>query len=169
MCMQTTNTEVGVEADIYRKIRRVGEIGHGICVAMLWLIVLVFAGALMMAVYRDGHPMKFALNLGVIKWEVSNFGALPMGVRLWYLLLAGVSLGYTIGGLWILDKLFQSFSRGEVFASGVCKMIIWLGVWNMVPGVCGEFVLLLTGLALIALGWVMQLAVSLKEEQNLTV
>lgn len=158
-----------MESGLYGKIRRVGTIGHGICLAMLWLSVLGFVGILLVSLYRDGNPVKFSLNLGVIKWEVSNFAALPMGMRVWYIFLGLLSLAYTVVGLCILDKLFQHFSRAEVFTHGVCKLIIWLGVWNIIPGVCGEFVLLLTGLALMALGWVMQLAVSLKEEQNLTV
>lgn len=167
--MQTTNTEGVVVAGIYGKIRRVGKIGHGICVAVLWLSVLALVGTIMLSLYRNGHPMRFSFDLGLFKWEVSNFSALPIGMRIWFGFVGFLCLCYAVSGLWILDKLFQSFSRGEVFTSGVCKLIIWLGVWNVVPGLGGQFFLLLNGLALVALGWVMQLAVSLKEEQNLTV
>ena len=112
------------------------------------------------------NDLKFGPFLLVKNTQASSLSGL---VKLGLVLLGLIGGVFEMAGIWMMRRLFVLFTRGEFFSRSTARLILWLGVWNMVNAVPFHVSLLLSGLFLLALGWVMELAVALKNEQDLTV
>ena len=76
---------------------------------------------------------------------------------------------FWVGGFWLMRTVFVQFTREEIFTQRTARCIKWLGAWSLAQVLSFSPVFLLIGSFLIALGWVMELAAAMKQEQDLTV
>lgn len=174
------------EAAIYSRIRKLGKAGRTICSVFLGFSVL----ALGVAIYGVlSGTMDVKAKLGPVTVDVvkapgpkgspnadptTHLGSPPAtklsaAGKTGLIALTVLTMGVWMGGLWLMRCLFVQFVRGEVFTRGTARLMKWLGVWSLVQIVTFNFNFLVSGLFLLALGWGMELAASLKQEQELTV
>lgn len=174
------------ETVIYSRIRKLGKAGRVICTVSLVFSVL----ALVFATYGIlSGTMEVKAQLGPVTVDVAKapgtkgtasaepttrLGS-PPGTNLsamgktGLIALTVLTIGVWMGGLWLMRCLFVQFVRGEVFTRGTARLMKWLGVWSLLQIISFNFNFMLCGLFLLALGWGMELAASLKQEQELTV
>ena len=71
---------------------------------------------------------------------------------------------------WLMRKLFANFVQGNVLTSANGGLIRWIGIWFFVAAMVAlEPVSVIFGLFLLVLGWAMELATSVRQEQDLTI
>jgi hypothetical protein len=159
------NPPLQAQTVLYKRIHRIGTIGKALCSVSLFSIAAM--ACLVTAYSLSGKPGHLAVFfvIGVI-W---------------------------VAGLLIMRQLFVLLTRQQLFTPQSARLIQWLGVWELIWGVRFDPAadkisdvafsfqinnglvlnlkpeLILTGLFLLALGWGMHLAASLKQEQDLTI
>ncbi len=163
-----------------RKIKKVSTILRALCTGLLGLIALM------------GVACAVCLILGIGAVNFDNMIVKTTGLPLAYRLVLGavstVALGALFQCFYHLRRLFGNYSRGEIFTrESVCQLrwfgiacLLW-GVMNFVWGVSlalsahpaqsfeGHFDSLGIGAIIIAIAWFMDMAVDLREENELTI
>jgi len=146
---------------IKARIRQIGKVGRICC-----SILLVVSGLALFTWVIGGITgfvkLTNAPSVSIGEWSYSG------GVTVSNLIITAVWAIWAIGP-WLMRRIFVQFTRDEIFTSSTARLIKWLGVWNLVQFFCLNPSFLLIGLFLLALGWCMELAVSLKQEQDLTI
>lgn len=184
----TTSLPAGSAAEtaIYTRIRKLGKAGRTICSVFLVFSVLAFVAAIY-GILSGTVDVK--ANVGPVTVDVAkapgpdgsagaggtgHLGPSPIpnlskAGKTGLVAITAIGLGFWMVGLWLMRCLFGQFTRGEIFTSGTARLMKWLGVWSLIQVIGLNFNFLLSGLFLLALGWGMDLAASLKQEQELTV
>jgi hypothetical protein len=163
-----------------QKIRKVSTILRAICTGLLVLIALVGAGSVVCLV----------LGVGGVNYDgmVVGTAGLPPGHRLMLGMVGVLAFGALLLCFYSLRGLFGNYSRGEIFTResvgqlrrfGVA-CLLW-GVLNFAWGLSlamaaspmrsfrGHFDSLGIGAVIIVIAWFMDMAVDLREENELTI
>jgi len=157
-----------IESAIQSKIRKIGKIGRFICSCLLVISApIIFIYFLLISISSlqtipSGMIYRATVELGGPAFHYS-------GPAVGGLFIIGVMGIFMLGGLWIMRSLFVQFTRDEIFTQRTARLIKWIGILDLLSGCNHDLFLLLSGLFLLAFGWVMELAVSLKQEQDFTV
>ena len=147
---------------IQARIRRIGKIGRILCTILLVFCVLITVLFLFgLATGSVSLNSSFQITKG--PWSYSA------GKPVTILFAAAWMVINAFAPLWLMRRLFVQFTRDEIFTHHTARLIKWLGVWNILQALGFGPTLLASGLFLLALGWGMELAASLKQEQDLTV
>jgi hypothetical protein len=150
------------QTHIQSRIRRIGKIGSTLSTVLLALIGLVIGLVLLAAVFGS-VSINPALQITKGSWSYSSSQPVSAAIALAWLVITFAA------PVWLMRLLFVQFTLDAIFSLKTARLIKWLGVWNMIGAVALSPMLLLSGLFLIALGWAMELAASLKQEQDLTI
>jgi len=150
------------QLQIQARIRRIGKIGRTLSTILLVLLGLVIC-LFLLALAFGSVTINPAFQMTKDSWSYSASKPVSAFFTLAWLVI-------TIAApVWLMRLLFVQFTCDAIFSLRTARLIKWLGVWNLIGVLALSPMLLLSGLFLIALGWAMELAVSLKQEQDLTI
>lgn len=163
-----------------RKIRRASIAGRVICDVLLALVGLIGIGAVVDIVSGIG-------GLNFVGWFFSTAG-LGLGHRLILGTITAAAWGILFKGLLHLRRLFSDFARGEIFTRHAVRQLRWFGIacvlWSVMNNVWmaslavsshpmrtfpGNANGLGAGIVIIVIAWFMDMAVDLREENELTI
>jgi hypothetical protein len=160
----------------YSRIRKIGKIGRAICTFLLLVValsILACGGALLLDPEALGKILHIENKMQIffLTVTVPSDSDIP-GFLQWSATVAGVlAFGVHLALIWFMRSIFGTFVTGEVFTARCANRIKWLGgimVGGFFLDLSVEFVLL-PGLFLLALGMVMEIASTIKQENDLTV
>jgi hypothetical protein len=167
------------------KVRRIEKLSGRLRAACTGLMVIVSMGFLaIMIALCVRRPNSLSLDSGV--YAVSDWGLRSRSV-VGFLLLATAAV--VLYGLGQLRRLFDNYSRGEIFTRDSARCIRGFGIsclllgvvevaWDFVPAVISEhpphtfavnFHSLFVGAVIVVLSWFAEMAAGLKEENELTI
>ncbi len=150
------------QSQIQSRIRRIGKIGRTLSTILLVLLGLVIC-LFLLAMTFGSVTINPAFQMTKDSWSYSASKPVSALFTLAWLVI-------TIAApVWLMRLLFVQFTCDAIFSLRTARLIKWLGVWNLIGMLALSPMLLLSGLFLIALGWAMELAASLKQEQDLTI
>ena len=150
------------QVQIQSRIRRIGKIGRTLSTILLVLLGLVIC-LFLLAMAFGSVTINPAFQMTKDSWSYSASKPVSALFTLAWLVV-------TIAApVWLMRLLFVQFTCDAIFSLRTARLIKWLGVWNLIGMLALSPTLLLSGLFLIALGWAMELAASLKQEQDLTI
>jgi hypothetical protein len=172
--------------DTEKKLNRIKRFGTAlriVCKCLLVLIALLFVAASAGVLAGGGVTIRsFDLLFPVAE--------MTLPARVGLIGILALSLGVISKGLYHLIRLFDNYSRGEIFTTRTAGQIrqlgitaiLWTGVnfiWLVAARVLSpaptptNFQLhldsLLIGLVVIAISWVMDAAAEMREENDLTI
>lgn len=163
-----------------QKIRKVSIIFRAICKGLLALIILLGISCV----------VSVSLGLGGVRYDnwIVQTGALTLGHRLALGVVTALTFGVLFKCFYHLHQLFGNYSHGEVFTGesvGQLRQfgiacLLW-GVMNFLWGLSlalsmhpsksfqGHADSLVIGTIIIVIAWFMDMAVDLREENELTI
>jgi hypothetical protein len=163
-----------------RKIRRASAFVRVICDVLLALVVLIGIGSVVDLVSGIG-------GINLPSWYFST-ASLTFAHRLILAAVTVAAWGILFKGIFHLRRLFGDFTRGEVFTRHAVRQLRWFGIacvlWSVMKIVWVASLALAShpmrtfpanadglgaGIVIIAIAWFMDMAVDLKEENELTV
>jgi hypothetical protein len=163
------------------KIRRISKILRVVCKALFGLIAIGFLVATVALLANRGSVGYFDVWFRV--------GDLSLGQRLLVLAMAALTSAVWFKCIFHLDRLFGNYSRGEIFTReavgqlrqlgitcvmwGVMK-VLWVGLSRALSAnphspveVSAEIIPI--GIIILVVAWFMDMAVEMREENELTV
>ena len=167
------------------KIRKITRISRGLRAAykgFLWLIVLQFGMAAVALLFNRGGSVGY-----FDEWF--RVDELTLRHRMLVLAMSAMASGIMFLSLYQLHQLFGNYSHGEIFTRdsvrhlrwlgiacvlwGVTK-VLWVGLWHVLtPHSPHSFQVsadaIPIGIMIIVVAWFMDLAVEMREENELTV
>lgn len=163
-----------------RKIKKVSVILRLICKALLALIALTGLGAVVSVISGVGGINYDDVILGT--------SGLPFGHRLLLGAVTAVAFGSLFKCVYHLHRLFGNYSRGEIFTRASVGQLRQFGVACLLWGLVGFLWIsslaisshpaqtfqghadsLGIGIVIIVIAWFMDMAVDLREENELTI
>lgn len=165
-----------------RKIRRVSSILRGVCKGLLVLIVIGFLmSTVALLANRGGSVGYFDV------WF--RIGELTLGHRLLVLALSALTSAVWFMCIYHLHELFGNYSLGEIFTQGsvghlrqmgvACVLwgvmkILWVGLsralsTNPLGPIQVSAEIIPIGIIILVVAWFMDMAVEMREENELTV
>ena len=164
-----------------QRIKRVSIFARGICRGMLVITALLGVCCVVCV----------AFGLGEIGYGDSRFSTadIALGLRLTLGLLTAVAMGALAKCFYHLHRLFERYSRGEVFTRECVVQLRQFGVACLLWGVAsfawivslafsvqsaktfayGRADSIALGVVILTIAWFMDMAVDLKEENELTI
>jgi len=161
-------------------IKRVSRVLRRACLVLSGLGCVGLAAIVGASLFGRGEIREFDLSVPL--------ATLTLGWRLVVGAVAALSVGVLLKGLFHLQRLFGSYSRGEIFTTGTARDLRQLGVtallwtvaevaWMVVASRAlekhGPFEFradaLVMGAIVIVLSWFMDMAAELREENELTI
>jgi Protein of unknown function (DUF2975) len=163
-----------------RKIERTSAVARKICDVLLTFIAVIGIGTVVVVVFAFG-----AVNLGSGIFRTAGLG---LGHRLVLGAITAATWGMLFKGFFHLRRLFSDFMRGEIFTRHAVRQLRWFGIARVLWGAL-NFVWMLSlalstyparsfpgngqgigvGIAIIVIAWFMDMAVDLREENELTI
>lgn len=167
------------------RLRKITQVSKGLraaCTGFLWLIVLQFGmAAFALLLNRGGSVGYFD--------EWFRVDALTLRQRMLVLSMSATASGIMFLCLYQLRQLFGNYSHGEIFTResvghlrrlgvtcvlwGVTK-VVWVGLWHVLTvhtphsfQVSAEAIPI--GVIILVVAWFMEMAVEMREENELTV
>lgn len=163
-----------------RKIRRASIAGRVICDVTLAFVGLMGIGTVVDALSGIG-------GFNMPGWFFST-ADLGFGHRLLLGATAALAWGILFKGVFHLRRLFVDFTRGEIFTRHAVHQLRWFGIacvaWSVMKNVWMASLALSAhpmrmfpanadgfgaGIVIIAIAWFMDMAVDLREENELTI
>lgn len=173
------------------QVMRTGRIGHRLCVVAMVIVGLAAAALVVLALlFPDGQTCDF----NGVRFQCSELSAAAkafVGVSM------VVGLALLLAGLYRLSRLFQHYSRGEIFTRDSVREIRGLGYLALANAIVQVVVLvatvvligteqvslpdntqlhlqmpfgaLITAALILLVSWVMDVGTELREESELTV
>lgn len=163
-----------------RKIKRASIAGRMISDVLLAVAGLIGVGAVVDAVSGIG-------GFNLAGWFFSTAG-LGLGHRLLLGAIAALAWGILFKGILHLRRLFSDFTRGDIFTRHAVHQLRWFGIacvlWSVMKNIWMASLALSAhpmrtfpasadgfgaGIVIIAIAWFMDMAVDLREENELTI
>ena len=171
------------------RVKRTSRSARRVC---FWLMALVSLGALIMAATTVALPESLTCDINGLRRPCSDLP--PQAVAFAYAALLG-GLAIVLTTLYRLARLFENYSRGEIFTRDSVREIRWLG-YMAVAYALFQLVLFIGSLAFVATGgielppdlrlefpigpavmaafilllsWIMDVGAEMREENELTV
>lgn len=163
-----------------QKIKRASTILRAICTGLLALIAFVGVGCV----------VSLGFGVGGVNYDNMIFGtaSVTLDHRMILAVVSALALGALFLCFYYLQRLFDNYSRGEIFTrESITKLhrfgiacLLW-GVMNFVWGASlatsakpaksfhAHFDSLGIGTVIIVIAWFMEMAVELREENELTI
>ena len=165
--MNTTNISTEAEQAAYARIRKIGSLGQAICTGMMLFFLVVGVAVFLLIAFGPASAKVSNIRIGPFSIADGSVGSY-VGWAKCALLGAVVLCILWIGaGLHIMRRLFRQFAQLQLFDVTTAKLIVWVGLWNLVC--LNSLPCILSGMCLLALGKAMELAANLKAEQSLTI
>lgn len=172
--MQNISTSVhpSDNAQAYSRIRKIGKIGRAICtflMVLLCLVTIAIGAVLLLHPEALGNSLNMDVQIFFQKVHVPFAADIPVALK-WGASVAVILVVFVdLAVIWFMRSIFQLFATGEVFTLRCASRIKWLGCLML-----GAFFLnaaggLFPGLFLIAFGMVLEIASTIKQENDLTV
>jgi len=150
------------QVQIQTRIRRIGKIGQTLSTVLLVLLGLVI-GLFLFAAAFGSVTITPAFQMTKDSWSYSAGKPVSLVFMIAWLVIT------VAAPVWLMRLLFVQFICDAIFSPRTAQLIKWLGTWNLIGALALSPMLLLSGLFLIAFGWAMELAATLKQEQDLTI
>ena len=150
------------DLDIHARVRKIGKIGRTLCTFLLTAFAFTACLAAIGAMFGK-VSVDPTIQISKDSWTYSSSHPISIGFAAAWLAITVVT------PIWLMRLLFVQFVRDEIFSPRTARLIKWLGICNLAGALGFSPTLLVSGLFLLALGWGMELAASLKQEQDLTV
>jgi len=163
-----------------QKIKRVSVVFRMLCKVLLALIAFIGISSV----------VCLAFGVGGVNYDniIFDTAGLPLGHRLAMAVFCALALTALFNCFYQLHRLFGNYARGEIFTRGAVSQLRQLGVACLLWGgasllwasslalssapprsFTGHFDSLVTGAILIVIAWFMDMAVDLREENELTI
>jgi hypothetical protein len=147
---------------ICSRIRTIGKAGRILCSFILVLVVVnLILGASCPFMADTVFFQAGAFTIDGTTGLLGKAAVIAAEGLLWVFLAFAV---------WMARRLFANFARDEVLTSANGRLLRWMGAWCFVAAIVALAPdAILFGLFLHVLGWVMELAASVKQEHDLTI
>ncbi|MHB8388755.1 MAG: DUF2975 domain-containing protein [Acidobacteriaceae bacterium] len=163
-----------------QKIKKVSTLLRAICKVLLALITFTGLGAVVSVIFGVG-----GINYNNVIFETAG---LPIGHRLFLGVVTALAFGVLFKCVYHLHRLFGNYSRGEIFTRESVGQLRQFGIACLLWGVVGFLWIsslaisshpsktfqghadsLGIGVVIIVIAWFMDMAVDLREENDLTI
>lgn len=155
----TTNE---IRDSIYNRLRTIGQVGRVLCTIILAMAVVALILGALCVLQADHVAFQFGIiALGESTGLWGKVAVIAADAALWIFVVLAV---------WMARRLFANFVRGNVLTFANGRLLRWMGVWCFfaaAPVLAPDGVIF--GFFLLALGWAMELAATIREEQELTI